>query len=168
LPHGRLLASAVSGVELILPDGSVYPQRGKLNYLASTIDPTLGTQQLRAEFPNRDSRLLPGQFVRARLLLGDRKGVFLVPQVAVMQTEKGRMVMLADAENKVTPRPVETAEWRGKDWVILGGLNPGDKVIVDNLIKLRPGMVVAPQLAGAKPPAGEKPAGDKPAPATQG
>src|SRR5690606_7952475 len=129
-----LKAENVSGIELILPDGSVYPHQGKLNYLASTIDPTLGTQQLRAEFPNDESRLLPGQFVRARLSLGEREGVFLVPQVAVLQSDAGGRVMVADAENTVTPRPVQTAEWRGQDWVVTGGLQPGDKVIVDNLI----------------------------------
>lgn len=167
LPQGRLSAEAISGVELLLPDGSVYPHKGTLNYLASTIDPLLGTQQLRAEFPNTEQRLLPGQFVRARLLLGERPGMFLVPQAAVLQTDKGRLVMVADAENKVTPRPVQAAEWRGKDWVIAGGLKAGDKVIVDNLMKLRPGMVVAPNQAGAKPGAvaGDKaaPAADKPA-----
>ena len=173
LPEGRLTPSAVTGVELILPDGSVYPVPGKLNFLASNIDTTLGTQQLRAEFPNPDGRLLPGQFVRARLLTGQRDGVFLVPQVAVLQTDKGNLVMVTDAENKVAPRPVQLGEWRGKDWVILGGLKAGDKVIVDNLIKLRPGMPVAPHApgvppgapAGAKAPAAapEKPAEAKPA-----
>lgn len=160
MPGGRLSEAGITGVELILPDGSVYPQRGTINYLASTIDPLLGTQQLRAEFPNADNRLMPGQFVRARLLLGEREGMFLVPQAAVLQTDKGRLVMLADGDNKVTPRPVQTAEWRGTDWVISGGLKAGDKVIVDNLMKLRPGMVVAPQVPGAAPGA---PAGDKPA-----
>ncbi len=159
LPNGRLSAERISGIELVLPDGSVYPHQGRLNYLASTIDPMLGTQQLRAEFPNPDDRLLPGQFVRARLLLGEREGVFLVPQVAVMQNDAGRMVMVADAENKVTPRPVQTAEWRGTDWVVLGGLQPGDKVITDNLMKVRPGMVVEPKAAAAAA---------KPAPGTQG
>lgn len=161
LPGGRLTPSSVSGVELILPDGSVYPQKGKLNFLASTIDTTLGTQQLRAEFPNADSRLLPGQFVRARLLTGDREGVFLVPQSAVIQTEQAKLVMVATAENKVAPRPVQAGEWRGRDWVILGGLKAGDKVIVDNLMKLRPDMPVAPHAPGEQPgaPAGAKPAG---------
>ncbi len=159
LPEGRLKAQSITAIELILPDGSVYPYPGKLNYLASTIDPILGTQQLRAEFPNEDNRLLPGQFVRARLSLGEREGVFLVPQVAVLQSDAGRMVMVTDAENKVTPRPVQTAEWRGQDWVVTGGLQPGDKVIVDNLIKLRPGMPVMPKPAGAPPVAGAKSSG---------
>jgi membrane fusion protein (multidrug efflux system) len=151
LPQGPLSAKTISAVELLLGDGSLYPQRGRVNYIAATVDPMLGTQQGRAEFANDDRQLLPGQFVRVRLLLADREGVFLVPQVAVTQSDKGRSVMLLDAENKVTPRPVQTAEWRGKEWVITDGLQAGDKVIIDNLIKLRPGMVVAPKVPGEKP-----------------
>jgi membrane fusion protein (multidrug efflux system) len=119
----------------VLPDGSTYPVRGKLNFAASQIDPKLGTLQLRGEFANPDGRLLPGQFVRARLITGERDGVFKVPQAAVMQTDKGPVVMTVGADNKVEPRPVKTGQWSGKDWVILGGLKAGDKVIVDNLIK---------------------------------
>ncbi len=163
LPDGHLTPQGISGVELILPDGTVYPKRGRLNYVASTIDPTLGTRQLRAEFDNKEGHLLPGQFVRARLLTGMRDGVFLVPQVAVMQSDRGHMVMVADAQNKVTPRPVQTGEWRGKDWVVLGGLQAGDRVIVDNLMKLRPGMAVAPHTPD--PPAGTPTPAKEPAPA---
>lgn len=160
LPGGRLTPNTVTGVELVLADGSVYPHQGKLNFLASSIDTTLGTQQLRAEFSNKEGQLLPGQFVRVRLLAGDQEGVYLVPQSAVLQTEKGSLVMVADAENKVAPRPVKTGEWLGKDWVVLGGLNPGDKVITDNLMKLKPGAPVAPHAPGAAPGApGAAPAG---------
>ena len=151
LPGGQLKAEMIGRVDLILPDGSVYEKPGKINFLASTVDTTLGTQQLRAEFDNKDGRLLPGQFVRVRLQVGERKGVFLVPQAAVVQTEQARLVMLAGPDDKVVPRPVETAEWQGKDWVITKGLQAGDKVIVDNLMKLRPGAKVAPtppQAAG--------------------
>lgn len=156
LPGGRLTPKAITGVELVLPDGSLYPQHGRINFLASTIDPVLGTQQLRAEFPNADGGLLPGQFARARLLTGELTGVFLVPQVAVVQTEQGRLVMLAGADNKVEPRPVQAGDWRGKDWVILSGLKAGDKVIVDNLMKLRPGAPVAPHPPGAQQGAAPK------------
>jgi len=149
LPGGRLSAQTVTGVELVLADGSVYPKAGKLNYMASTIDTTLGTQQLRAEFPNKDGALLPGQFVRIRLLAGERANVFLVPQSAVIQSEQGNLVMTVDAENKVAPRPVKTGDWFGKDWVVLDGLKEGDKVIVDNMMKLRPGAPVAPQAPPA-------------------
>ncbi|MCX8017371.1 MAG: efflux RND transporter periplasmic adaptor subunit, partial [Rhodocyclaceae bacterium] len=122
-----------------------------LNFLAATIDPTLGTQQLRAEFPNKDGVLLPGQFVRVRLLAGERQGVYLVPQKAVLQTERGNLVMTVDGEGKVAPRPIQTGDWFGSDWVVLGGLKPGDKVILDNLMKLKPGMPVAPHAPGAAP-----------------
>lgn len=161
LEGGRVSARNVSGVELILADGSTYDKPGKLNFAASTIDTTLGTQALRAEFDNADGRLLPGQFVRIRLLTGERDGVFLVPQAAVIQSEQGALVMLADGENKVAPRPVQLAEWLGKNWVVTGGLKAGDRVIVDNLMKLRPGAPVAPKApadpgAAAAPAAGGK------------
>lgn len=166
LPGGRLTPKTVTGVEMVLPDGSVYPVTGKLNFLASTIDPTLGTQQLRAEFPNKDGSLLPGQFVRIRLLAGEKADVFLVPQSAVIQSEQGNLVMTADSENKVAPRPIKTGDWFGKDWVVLGGLKAGDKVIVDNLMKLRPGAPVAPHAQGEQPGApGAAPAKEGAAPA---
>jgi membrane fusion protein (multidrug efflux system) len=144
-PGGRMTQKDVKGVELVLPNGQTYEKRGKLNFLATNIDTTLGTQAMRAEFDNADGQLLPGQFVRVRVLTGERDGVFLVPQSAVLQTEQGTLVMTAGPENKVAPRPVKAGEWYGKDWVILGGLNAGDKVIVDNLIKLRPGAPVDPK-----------------------
>ncbi|MBK7417053.1 MAG: efflux RND transporter periplasmic adaptor subunit [Dechloromonas sp.] len=143
-PGGRVSAKDVTGVQLVMANGTIYGKPGKLNFLATNIDTTLGTQALRAEFSNPDSQLLPGQFVRIRLLTGERDGVFLVPQSAVLQTEQGALVMLAGEGDKVTPRPVQAGEWLGKDWVILGGLKAGDKVIVDNLMKLRPGAPVAP------------------------
>ena len=164
LPGGRVSEQNVSGVELILANGQVYNQPGKLNFIASNIDTVLGTQALRAEFANPDQQLLPGQFVRVRLLTGQREGVFLVPQAAVLQTEQANLVMTVDGEGKVAPRPVKTAEWYGKDWVVLGGLQAGDKVIIDNLIKLRPGMPVTPQMPRAPAPAAQKadaPAADK-------
>ena len=152
LPGGRLNPRSVTGVELVLPDGSVFPRKGRLNFQASQIDPVLGTQQFRAEFENGDGRLLPGQFVRVRVLTGMRDGVYLVPQSAVLQMEQGTLVMVAGPDNKVAPRPVQAGEWHGKDWVILGGLQPGDKVIVDNLMKLRPGAPVMPHKPGEMPP----------------
>ena len=158
---GRVTAKDVRGVELVMGNGQKYDKPGKLNFLATNIDTTLGTQALRAEFDNPDGLLLPGQFVRVRLLTGERDGAFLVPQSAVLLTEQGTLVMTVGAENKVAPRPVKAGEWYGKDWVILGGLNAGDKVIVDNLIKLRPGVPVAPH-----PPA--VPGAEQAAPAKKG
>ncbi len=167
MPEGRFKPQAIRGVELVLPDGSSYPLRGKLNFAASQIDPKLGTLQLRGEFANPEGRLLPGQFVRARLITGEQSGVFKVPQAAVVQTDKGPIVMTVGADNKVAPRPVKTGQWSGPDWVILGGLQAGDKVIVDNLMKARPGAPVAPHAPGQGPgaPGAAKPGA---APAAKG
>lgn len=150
---GHLNESNVKQVSLTLPDGSEYKQKGRLNFAASQIDPALGTQQLRATFENSDKRLLPGQFVRARIVTGQRDGVFLIPQIAVQTSDQGRFVYVVNEKNEATVRPVEVGEWQGQDWIIYSGLKSGDKVIVDNLIKIRPGAVVAPHPAG-QPPAG--------------
>jgi membrane fusion protein (multidrug efflux system) len=156
-PGGR--PGAANRVEMILPDGSVYAQPGKLDFAASRIDPALGTLELRAEFPNSQGQILPGEFVRARIAAATRDNIFLVPQAAVMQTDQGRLVMLIGPEGTVTPRPVKTAEWVGQDWIVTEGLQAGDKVIVDNLIKLRPGMPVVDKSTLGN---GAQPQADKP------
>lgn len=148
---GRLNEQTVKEVSLVLPDGSLYKEKGTLNFAASEIDPTLGTQQLRATFENKDRRLLPGQFVRSRVVTGQREGVFLLPQPAVMTSDQGNFVYVVNAQNQANPQPITTGDWVGKEWVVLDGLNAGDKVIVDNLLKVRPGMTVSPQSPGAQP-----------------
>ncbi len=148
---GRIDADSVSNVTLILSDGSEYSQKGKLNFAANQINPTLGTQELRATFNNADKALLPGQFVRARVTTGLQDGVILVPQTAVLTGDQGKYVYVINAENTATIRPVTAGEWYGKDWIILKGLNENDKVIVDNLIKVRPGAVVEPRIFGETP-----------------
>ncbi|HEY4998751.1 MAG TPA: efflux RND transporter periplasmic adaptor subunit, partial [Usitatibacter sp.] len=148
LPGGRLTRNSNPDVRLVMPDGSTYPVTGHLNFAASQIDPKLATMQLRAEFPNSGGGLLPGQFVRVQLVAGKRDNVFLVPQVAVTQTETGYLLFVLDAQGKAQLRPVKVGDWIGKDWAILDGLKKGDKVVVDNLMKLRPGAAVAP-VAGS-------------------
>jgi membrane fusion protein, multidrug efflux system len=168
LPGGRLTRSTNPEIRVIFPDGSLFAAKGRLNFAASQIDPKLATLQLRAEFTNAKDQLLPGQFVRVQIVAGKRDNVFLVPQVAVTQTETGYLLFVLDKEGKAALRPVKVGEWVGKDWIILEGLNKGDKVVVDNLLKLRPGMsVTAPAEAGAAPnaaaPAGNAPPTNKPA-----
>lgn len=150
---GPLTEQKVKKVTLILPDGTEYGKEGELNFAASRIDPTLGTQQLRATFDNNDNQLLPGQFVRARVTTGERGGVFLVPQIAVQTSDLGKSVYTLDDKNQVAVRPVVTGQWSGTDWIILEGLKAGDKVIVDNIIKLRPGTRVSPHAPGEMPAA---------------
>lgn len=148
---GPLTQANVKNVSLILPNGEEYTKKGQLNFAASSIDPQLGTQQLRAVFENADKRLLPGQFMRVRVVTGHKDGVFVVPQVAVISNDQGRFVYIVDEKNEALLKPVVTGNWVGKDWVILSGLTAGDKVIVDNIIKIRPGASVAPHPAGEPP-----------------
>jgi len=128
--------------------GSVAARNGRLNFTGSAVDPKLGTVQLRAEFANPTLKWLPGQFAKVQIFAGEQEA-FLVPQAAVMQTEQARMVWIAEADGKATMRPVQTANWIGGDWIVTGGLKPGDAVIVDNLMKLRPGALVQPHPPAA-------------------
>ena len=157
---GPLTEQKVKKVTLILPDGTEYGKAGELNFAASQIDPGLGTQQLRATFDNSDHQLLPGQFVRARVTTGERSGVFLVPQIAVQTSDLGKSVYTVNDKNEATVRPVVAGHWIGTDWIILEGLKAGDKVIVDNLIKLRPGTRVSPHAPGEMPAAPAAPPAD--------
>jgi membrane fusion protein (multidrug efflux system) len=160
LPGGRLSRDSNPGIHVVLPDGSAFPGKGRLNFTASTIDPRLATLALRAEFSNHAGGLIPGQFVRVQLVAGKRDNVFLVPQVSVTQTETGYLVFVLDAAGKAQLRPVKVGDWVGKDWTVLEGLKAGDKVVVDNLQKLRPGSAVTP-VADTAPAAPAKTASAK-------
>ncbi len=151
LPQRRLVRGAPVELSLVLPDGTRYPGKGRLNFAATQIDTRLGTQQLRAEFDNAKGRLLPGQFVRVQMVAGQRDNVFLVPQTAVMEAEAGHMLFVMDKEGKAALRPVQMGDWIGSDWMVLGGLAAGDRVIVDNLLRLRPGVAVSPLAPAAAP-----------------
>ena len=153
LPAGRVGRGTPVDMQLVLPGGRLYPLKGRLNFAATAIDTRLGTQQLRAEFDNPREELLPGQFVTVRINAGQRDNVFLVPQTAVVQTEKAFLVYAVDAEGKAQARPVKTGDWVGADWAIMSGLNAGDRVIVDNLLKIRPGAAVTEATPAASPPA---------------
>lgn len=152
-PGGQLTPETVQEVELIRADGSIYPHRGRLDFTARQIDPRLGTLQLRAEFPNENAQLLPGEFVRVRLRVGTRDNVFLIPQTAVLQSQQGLYVYVVGADGKAQVRNVRAGAWHGQDWVIFSGLEAGEQVILDNHLKIRPGTQVAPQPAAAAGPA---------------
>jgi membrane fusion protein (multidrug efflux system) len=137
-------------VKLLAPDGTVAANNGRLNFSGTTVDPKIGTVQLRAEFTNPGVKWLPGQFVKVQILAGEQEA-FLVPQAAVVQTEQDRLVWVAGPDGNANMRPVKTANWIGANWVVTGGLNAGESVIVDNLMKLRPGAPVQPLAPGAAP-----------------
>lgn len=146
LPSGRLDPKQNTSVELLLPNGQVYSEKGQLNFQSTFIDPKLGTQQMRAEFPNPNSLILPGQFLRIRVTTGMQENVFLVPQAAVIQSERGFMVWTVGPEGKVVPTPIKVGKWSGKNWIVLSGLKQGDQVVTDQLIKIRPGAQVKPNV----------------------
>jgi membrane fusion protein (multidrug efflux system) len=152
----RLTQANVKEVALILAGGEEYAHKGKLNFAASTIDPQLGTQQLRATFENADQRLLPGQFVRIRVTTGHQDGVFVVPQTSVLTNDQGKFVFVVNEKNEAAIRPVVVGNWVGQDWVVLSGLKAGEKVVIDNIIKLRPGAVVIPHAKGQAPAVASK------------
>ena len=141
-----------TNVQLVDDAGKVAADHGRLNFTSSTVDPKLGAVQLRAEFPNPQMKWLPGQFAKVRILAGQQEAM-LVPQGAVLQSEQSRMVMTVGPDNKVVPKPVQTANWVGTDMVVTGGLAEGDRVIVDNLMKMRPGATVEPHAPGETPAA---------------
>ncbi|MGE4321697.1 MAG: efflux RND transporter periplasmic adaptor subunit [Sphingobium sp.] len=132
-------------IQLILPNGSTYPVEGRLQFSEVTVDPSSGAVTLRATFPNADGLLLPGMYVRARLVEGTRTQVVLAPQPGISRDARGRATALVvGAENKVEVRQVEVDRAIGDKWMVTKGLKAGDKLIVEGLVNLRPGTVVKP------------------------
>src|SRR6266702_410125 len=136
MPKGPL------AVQVTLADGTVYPRTGTLNFTDLALQPATGTQELRAELENPQHLLLPGQFVRVRLLGLKHPGAILVPQRAVQQGLGGAFVYLLDAGDKVATRNVIATAWDGGSWLIAQGLAAGDRIVVDGLQQVAPGSPV--------------------------
>jgi membrane fusion protein (multidrug efflux system) len=137
-------------VTLQLPDGTDYPQAGKLLFQDVSVDLSSGMVTLRAEFPNPDHVLLPGMFAVGTLAEGVAPKTILIPQRAVVIDPTGAAsVMLVTATNSVVPTPIQLGEAKGADWIVQSGLQAGDRVIVDGLQKAFPGMSVNPVDIGS-------------------
>jgi len=133
-------------VRLQLDSGSTYPMTGTLSFADVTVDPATGSQTIRAVFPNPQHILLPGMFVRGQLSQGVQARGILVPQRAVSRDERGRpTVLVVGAKNMSELRVIVADRSVGDDWLVTGGLKPGDKVIVEGGPLMRPGMPVKPQ-----------------------
>jgi membrane fusion protein (multidrug efflux system) len=157
-------------VSLVLEDGAKYPQVGKLQFSEVTVDQGTGSVTLRAVFPNPDHRLLPGMFVRARLSDGVSVQGLLVPQRAVVRNQRGLPTTnVVNADNKIEVRDIVTDRAIGDQWLVTSGVKPGDRVVVEGLQMIKPGVEVtateakAPAAAGTAAPA----AAAAPAPAAQ-
>ena len=161
-------AGAVA-VQVVLEDGSLLPRPGKLLFSDLSVDATTGQVTLRAEVPNAEGLLLPGQYVRVRLSQAELPGGILLPQQAVTRSQQGDTVLVVGEGNKPGPRPVKVRQGQDGQWVITGGLQAGDKVIVDGFQKMFvPGAPVTPvpwTKPGAAAPAASA-AAAAPAPAS--
>jgi len=129
-------------VELFFGDGSPYSESGFVDFLDFSVNETTGTVNLRAEFPNPDQLLLPGEFVHARFFVGVRQDGISVPQRAVQVSASGASVFVIDDGGNVAVKPVELGPMDGNYWIVESGLNVGEHVITSNLQKLRPGTPV--------------------------
>ena len=141
---GKLKRAESASVEMLLEDGSVYPQSGKIFFTDMAADPATGAVSLRAEFPNPQRELLPGMFVRLRFPQALADNAIRVPQRAVQANPQGQFVMIVTPEGKAAPQPVKTGGMAGSDFIIAEGLKGGEQVIVNGLQKARPGTQVTP------------------------
>lgn len=164
---GRIRAAErdVLRVAIVRIDGTVYEREGRLNFVDVKVDPVTGSASLRAAIPNPEGRLQPGQFVRVRLIGNSRLGAIVIPQRAVIQTPTGAIAFAVNAEQKVEVRPLQLGMWVGSGWLVERGLTPGDRVIVDGIVRVQPGVVVSategtePAAPAAAPSGGAAPTG---------
>jgi membrane fusion protein (multidrug efflux system) len=131
-------------VEVTLSDSTVLPEKAPLDFVAPSLDPETGTQELRAKFSNASHLLTPGQFVRVELTGFTREGALAVPQRAVQQSLGRQFVYVVGAGDSVAARDVQPGPWSGPLWIIDKGLDAGDRVVVDGTQKVRPGGTVHP------------------------
>jgi membrane fusion protein (multidrug efflux system) len=129
-------------IEVQFADGTSHPHKGRVNFAEPNVDPETGTMLVRAELANPESSMRPGQFVRVLMHGATRPNAIMVPQTAVLQGAKGHFVWILDESDKAEVRAVEVGPWHGDDWFITSGLQAGDRVVVDNLIKLSKGIQV--------------------------
>lgn len=144
-PAGARPVLAEAPLELVLADGSTHPYPGHIQNALNQVDLKTGTLEMQATFPNPKHNVLPGQFARVRYLDEERHGALLVPQRAVLELQGMQSVLVVGPDNKVLARGVVPSDRVGERWIISQGLKPGDRVIVEGTMKVRPGMPVTPQ-----------------------
>jgi membrane fusion protein (multidrug efflux system) len=155
---GKMPASrAPSDIEYIQANDQSFPSKGKIIYVNRQVGTSTGTIQLAAQFANPDAVLRPGGFGRVRILNGATKGALLVPQPAVMQVQSMYQVLVVTPENKAVFRPVKVGERVGPNWIITDGIKPGEKVVVDGLLKIQQFAALDPEAARQGIPVVAKP-----------
>jgi RND family efflux transporter MFP subunit len=136
-----------NSLELILTDGSIFPQKGKILLADRQVDPNTGTIRIVAAFPNRGNALRPGQYGRVRVETSMKKGALLLPQSAVAESQGSHQVAVVGSDHKVSMRAVKPGETVGTMWVIDEGLKAGEQVVVEGLQNLKEGTLVTSKPA---------------------
>jgi membrane fusion protein (multidrug efflux system) len=129
-------------VSLTLPDGSRYDHTGTLDFSDMAVDPDTGAVSLRAVLPNATHRLFPGMFVNITLTMGTLHNIYALPQQAIQRDSEGAYVLVVGGDDKVQRKAVTLRGMHGEDWIVSGGLNAGDRVVVSGIQSARPGGAV--------------------------
>lgn len=146
LEQKQLTATTLADLDvtITMSDGTLYPYTGKIGFADVLYNVETGTRLMRAVFPNPSNVLQQGQFVTATILGLVQQNVYLVPQAAVQQSSQGAYVWVVDAENRVHSRTIRPGFWNGPNWVINEGLNPGEQVVISNVLRMSPNQLVKP------------------------
>jgi membrane fusion protein (multidrug efflux system) len=147
----RAARSSQLALELVLADGSLYPQKGNFAFADRQVDVRTGTLRVEGLFPNPGNILRPGQFARVRAVLRTKTGALLVPQRAVTELQGSYQVGVVGEDNKVEIRPVRVGERVGPEWIVDEGLKPGEKVVAEGIQRVSAGMTVNPKPFKAMP-----------------
>ena len=152
-------------VQITLPDGSRYQPDATLDFSSPSVDPNTGAINMRAILQNDDKRLLPGQFVTLKANLGEQHNVFLIPQQAILRDTSGAYALVVNQDGKVQRKNVVTNNYNGANWVVTGGLDAGDQVIVSGVQAAQPGTPAKPEPWDPNKKPGDAPAAGAQAPA---
>ncbi|MGH8215203.1 MAG: efflux RND transporter periplasmic adaptor subunit [Rhodanobacteraceae bacterium] len=140
----KLVAPDKAEVRIVLPDGSVYPHTGTLDFADRAVDPSTGAVDLRAVVPNPDHVLLPGMFVNIRLTLGQLHDAFLIPQPAIQRDNEGAYVYVVAAGDNIAEKRVDLGDQHGSNWIVRGGITAGERVVVSGVQQTQAGEKVKP------------------------
>jgi membrane fusion protein (multidrug efflux system) len=159
--RGQIRAEKRSNTaRIVLPDGSELAEVGRIDFTEAQVNPQTGTITLRAVLQNPKRRLLPGMMVTVYLTIGTRPDAIMIPQQSVVKVPNGQIAWVVGADNKVERRDLVLGEWIGSDWIVDKGLLAGERVVVDGLQRIQPGVTVRIAGAAAAAPApGAVPAG---------
>ncbi len=164
---GEMKAATGETARFLLPDGSEYDKAGRIDFADTRVNPETGTITLRAVLPNSKPPLLPGMFVRVELTAAQRPNAVLIPQQSVVKVPTGHVAFVVGADGKVERRDLVVGEWYRDDWIVEKGIGAGDRVVVEGVQRVQPGMTVKPVPFVPAGTTGQTPAAPaSPAPAT--